>query len=234
MQSVRSLAVLFGAIVVAWGSVASAQTQNNPIPGIDVVVKKQPAGVLIARGQTDAKGEIVLKDLPAGDYAVALSGKGLDEALKQKGATGAVTIQTVGASKPEGSPTKRVGNGMEGEIKVTDQDARAKTLRVRVSADVSTLRVQNYKYSGTQFNGSFSGRSIADPSATSASSSAMSPNSAGPTLLRTTPAPLGAIASTTCPTSSPAAANRARRISSTSVRMFWISRIFVSLMLPQR
>ena len=144
MLSVRTFATLLGPIVVACGSAATAQTQNNPVPWIHVVVKKQLAGE-IPRGQTNATGEIALKDLPAGDYAVAVSGKGLDEALKQNGAIGAVTIQNVRASKPEGNPAKRVGSGMEGDIKVIDQDARAKSLRSRMSADVSTLRVQNYK-----------------------------------------------------------------------------------------
>lgn len=135
-------AALICAAGVAWAGGAIAQTQNNPIPGIDVVVKKQPAGVLIARGQADAKGEIVLKDLPAGDYAVSLSGKDLNEALKQKGRSGAVTMHTTGTWRPEIVFVKRVGSETEGVLRVTDQDARTKFVRLRVSADVSTVRLQ--------------------------------------------------------------------------------------------
>ena len=61
MLSVRTFAALLGATVLVFVTSAGAQTQNNPIPGIDVVVKKKPSGTAIARGQTDAKGEILRK-----------------------------------------------------------------------------------------------------------------------------------------------------------------------------
>lgn len=140
MLSVRTFAALLGATVLAFVTSAGAQTQNNPIPGIDVVVKKKPSGTAMARGQTDAKGEILLKDLPAGEYTVVLTGKPLDEAAKLKGTTAVVGLLALGAGKPASSPTKRVGGALEGDIKVSDEDARAKSIRVRISADVSTLR----------------------------------------------------------------------------------------------
>jgi hypothetical protein len=62
------------AFVVACGS--SAFASNTPIPGIDVVVKKKPSGTAVNRATTDAKGEITIKELPAGQYTIELSGKG--------------------------------------------------------------------------------------------------------------------------------------------------------------
>ncbi len=140
MLSVRTFAALLGTAALACVTLAGAQASNTPIPGIDIVVKKKPAGTAMARGQTDAKGEIVLKDLPAGTYTVVLTGKPLDEPAKIKGSTAIVAILALGTGKPASSPTKRVGGALEGEIKVSDEDARAKSIRLRISADVSTLR----------------------------------------------------------------------------------------------
>jgi len=142
MLSVRTFAALMGASVLVFTTAVTAQTQNNPIPGIDVVVKKQPTGTAMARGQTDAKGEIVLRDLPAGTYTVVLTGKPLDEVGKLKGTAAVVAILALGVGKPASSQTKRAGGTLEGDIKVSDEDAKAKTLRLRISADVSTLRVR--------------------------------------------------------------------------------------------
>jgi len=94
----------------------------------------------MARGKTDAKGEIVLRDLPAGEYTVVLTGKPLDEVAKLKGPMAVVAILALGVGKPASSRTKRVGGALEGEITVSNEDARAKSIRVRISADVSTLR----------------------------------------------------------------------------------------------
>lgn len=141
MLSVRTFATLLGATALACVTLAGAQASNQPIPGIDVVIQKQPGGgAIVARGSTDAKGEIVLKDLPAGAYKVVLTGKPLDEPAKIKGSTAIVAILALGVGKPASSPTKRVGGALEGEIKVSDEDARAKSIRLRISADVSTLR----------------------------------------------------------------------------------------------
>lgn len=96
----------------------------------------------MARGQTDAKGETLLKDLPAGKHTVVLTGKPLVEVANLKGTTGVVSLLALGVGKPANMQTKRVARTLEGDMKVSDEDAKAKTLRVRVSADVPTLRVR--------------------------------------------------------------------------------------------
>jgi hypothetical protein len=63
------------AFVVACVSSSYAQNQNAPIARIDVVVKKQPAGTAIFKGTTDSKGEVTVKELPAGRYMVVLTAK---------------------------------------------------------------------------------------------------------------------------------------------------------------
>lgn len=79
-MSLRIVAVLLGSVVLACASLSSAFASNNPIPGIDVVVQKQPGGSIVARTTTDAKGEFTVKELPAGRYIIQVSGKGLEPA----------------------------------------------------------------------------------------------------------------------------------------------------------
>lgn len=50
---------------------ATAQNQNNSIPGIDVVVKKQPTGAALRLGATDARGQVSF-DTEVGSYALLL------------------------------------------------------------------------------------------------------------------------------------------------------------------
>lgn len=44
--------------------------QNNPIPGIDVVVRKQPGGSAFAEPITDSNGQFTLPNLPDGQYTL--------------------------------------------------------------------------------------------------------------------------------------------------------------------
>ena len=56
-------AVLLGAGLFAASAVTShAQTQTNPIPGIDVVVKKKPAGNAIKVGDCQKGGGKVVQE----------------------------------------------------------------------------------------------------------------------------------------------------------------------------
>jgi hypothetical protein len=45
---------------------------NNPIPGIDVVVRKKPAGNAIPTAKTDGTGQATFRQLEPGTYEVAL------------------------------------------------------------------------------------------------------------------------------------------------------------------
>jgi hypothetical protein len=94
------------AFVVACGS--SAFASNTPIPGIDVVVKKKPSGTAVTRATTDAKGEITIKELPAGQYTVVLSGKPGGkgtESAKIKGTTAVVGLLALSTGKETVRPT---------------------------------------------------------------------------------------------------------------------------------
>ncbi len=80
------------------------QEQNAPIPGIYVVVKKQPAGNLFSV-PTGVDGGFEFKGLPAGDYDMAVGGK-------------AVTSFSVGAS---GQASGRLMKGADGTVSIFDR-----------------------------------------------------------------------------------------------------------------
>ena len=83
----------------------SAMASNKPIPGIDVIVKKNPGGNAIT-ATTDADGQIVLKGLEPGDYVIEIDGKSLVKAMDGAGpinANGGIGSKVRAEIKFEGS-----------------------------------------------------------------------------------------------------------------------------------
>lgn len=76
LASLIGSALLF-APIAAVGTMAlvamttSAFAINNPIPGVDIIVKKHPGGI-VARTRTDARGNFKLGDLAPGQYSIEL------------------------------------------------------------------------------------------------------------------------------------------------------------------
>jgi hypothetical protein len=72
----RPVSALIGAVVLACVPMTGAFAIGEPIPGIDIVVKKNP-GPIVVRTKTDAKGEFTIKDLPPGAYTIEIDDKTL-------------------------------------------------------------------------------------------------------------------------------------------------------------
>lgn len=79
-MSIKSFVAAISALAFVVMSASSAWASNQPIPGIDVVVQKKPSGAPIAKGTTDAKGEVTFKELAPGQYTVVLSPKAAEVA----------------------------------------------------------------------------------------------------------------------------------------------------------
>ena len=52
----------------------SAFAVNNPIPGVDIIVRKNPGGIKAGSATTDDKGMYEIKNLEPGDYEVEFPG----------------------------------------------------------------------------------------------------------------------------------------------------------------
>jgi hypothetical protein len=105
---IKSLGAALCALAFVVACVPSAFASNQPIPGIDVVVKKQPAGGITLKATTDAKGEITIKELPAGRYTIELGGKGTGkgpEPAMIKGSTAIVALLALSTGKEPVRPT---------------------------------------------------------------------------------------------------------------------------------
>ena len=76
----RPVAALIGAVVLACVPMTAAFASPNPIPGVDIIVKKNPGGQAVMRTKTDAKGEFTIKDLPPGAYTIEVGDRNLGTA----------------------------------------------------------------------------------------------------------------------------------------------------------
>jgi hypothetical protein len=55
----------------------AAMASEEPIPGVDIVVRSHAGSSLIAQSHTDAHGRLALRALAPGDYAVDVDGRSL-------------------------------------------------------------------------------------------------------------------------------------------------------------
>jgi hypothetical protein len=109
----RTLAALTGAAVLACMMPAVVYAIDDPIPGVDIVVKKHPGGNAIMQTHTDANGGFTLKDLPAGHYTIEVSSKSLSATTPKTGSPIPATrtpLPVVGG-KERGAPPTAGGTG---------------------------------------------------------------------------------------------------------------------------
>lgn len=117
-------------------SASSAWAVNNPIPGVDVVVKRKPPGNAVARGTTDAKGEITLKELAPGQYTIELSAKPGTEAAKLHGAGWLVALLVVSReptpTRPLTLTPKAVSGGVQ-QVEIVVPEGPAKSYKLTLT-----------------------------------------------------------------------------------------------------
>ena len=82
------------AVAFAVTPVSGAWAANEPIAGIDVIIKTQPSSVVIIQVTTNADGEFTLKRLGVGKYTMQLGGKNID-AVKAAGGEWTVALQPI-------------------------------------------------------------------------------------------------------------------------------------------
>lgn len=58
-------------------STTVAMATNDPIPGVDIIVEKNPGGSVVIQTHTDANGSLTLRGLAPGDYVIEFGGKSL-------------------------------------------------------------------------------------------------------------------------------------------------------------
>ncbi len=109
-MSLRILAALFGAALMACVPMAEALAINDPIPGVDIIVKKNPSGIVVSSFQTNGQGEFTIKDLEPGQYTIELVGKSLIAATAVSKAD--TRTKTMGTPAPAAPSTSRTGTAV--------------------------------------------------------------------------------------------------------------------------
>jgi hypothetical protein len=70
-MKITSPSFLGGLVLASFLSLTTLALAGEPITGVDVKLGKNPGGALVARGQTDAKGQVTFANLAPGDYVVS-------------------------------------------------------------------------------------------------------------------------------------------------------------------
>lgn len=138
-MSIKSFCAALSALAFVVVSASSAGAEN-PIPGIDVVVKKKPASSTVAKGTTDAKGEVTLKELAPGKYTIELGGKAPGkgpEPAKMHGSTAIVAILALSTgkeppSRPMTYPVKEGAGGVQ-QIDIVIPEGPAKSYKLSLT-----------------------------------------------------------------------------------------------------
>ena len=92
-KKIRSSAALAVAVGLALGFVgpsAMAQNNNNPIPGVDIIVRKNPGGIAVS-APTSKDGSYEFTGLEPGQYDLTVGGQRVEQAITvgaERGLTG--------------------------------------------------------------------------------------------------------------------------------------------------
>lgn|GEM_PF-687998 len=94
LRLIKPFSAALCALAFAVAPISGAWAANEPVAGIDVIIKTQPNGIVIIQVTTNAKGEFVLKRLGVGKYTMQLGGKNID-AVKAAGGPWTIALRPV-------------------------------------------------------------------------------------------------------------------------------------------
>lgn len=125
------LGTLLASVVLAFLPAAIAWAANEPVTGIDVIIRSKADGRVIIETVTDMRGAFVVKEMRPGRYSIEAGTKLPLALLKRSGGWGIVLIpvaaRTVEPQKHRAKPTSR---GMQVDIVVPDGTTASYTVIV--------------------------------------------------------------------------------------------------------
>ncbi len=128
MQTVGAL--LASVMLHVWLS-TSAMAANEPVTGVDVVVRSKADGRVIIETVTDGRGAFLIKEMKPGLYSLEAGGKLPLALLKRSGGWGIALIPAAKTAKPLNHRAKPVsGKGMQVDIVVPEGMAISYTVFV--------------------------------------------------------------------------------------------------------
>jgi len=115
------LGTLLASVVLALLSTSSAGAANEPISGVDVIVRSKADGRVMIETVTDGRGAFVVREMRPGLYTIEAGAKLPLALLKRSGGWGIALIPiSAKTAKPQKHRAKPTSSGMQVDIVVPE------------------------------------------------------------------------------------------------------------------
>jgi hypothetical protein len=120
-RTVRTVGALLASIVLHLLFTAGAMAANEPVTGIDIIIRSKADGRILIETITDGRGTIVVKEMRPGVYSVEAGGKLPLALLKRSGSWGIALIPIAAkTAKPQSHRAKPTAKGMQVDVVVPE------------------------------------------------------------------------------------------------------------------
>lgn len=127
----RTVGALLASVVLHLLFAAGAFAANDPVTGIDIIIRSKADGRILIETITDGRGAIVVKELRPGLYSVEAGAKLPLALLKRSGSWGIALVPIAAkTAKPQSHRAKPTSKGMQVDIVVPDGTAISYTVIV--------------------------------------------------------------------------------------------------------
>lgn len=131
IERVRTVGALLASMVLHLSFVAGALAANEPVVGVDVIVRSKTDGRVIIETVTNARGAFVVKEIGPGLYSVEAGGKLPLALLRRSGSWGIALVPVASKTvKPQSHRAKPTTKGMQVDIVVPEGTAITYTVIV--------------------------------------------------------------------------------------------------------
>ena len=115
----RVLGTLLASVVLPSLPVVGAMAANEPVSGIDVLIRSKADGRIVIQTVTDGRGAFLVKEIRPGHYSVEAGGKLPLALLKRSGSWGIALIPVATkTAEPQNHRTRPTDKGMQVDIVV--------------------------------------------------------------------------------------------------------------------
>ena len=127
----RLLGTLLASVVLPFLPIAGAKAANEPIAGVDVLVRSKVDGHVIVETITDGRGAFVVRGMQPGHYTIEAGAKLPLALLKRSGGWGIAVIPvSARPARPQRHRATPAGKGMQVDIVVPEGATAAYTVIV--------------------------------------------------------------------------------------------------------
>lgn len=116
----RTVGALLASLVLHLLSVAGAMAANEPVTGVDVIIRSKADGRVIIETITDARGAFTVKEIRPGLYSIEAGGKLPLALLRRSGSWGIALVPVASKTAKQSHRAKPTSKGMQVDIVVPE------------------------------------------------------------------------------------------------------------------